>query len=238
MRAMLLAAGLGTRLKPFTNEHPKALAMVNGKSLLQRNIEYLVANQVNSIIINVHHFPAQIIEHLELMVKGPGLEIHISDESESVLETGGGLLKARPFLEGKEPFILMNVDILTDANLGQMLKDHNSSGAIATLAVSDRSTSRYLLFDDTMRLNGWRNIKTNEEKIRRKCERYFPWAFNGIHVLSPVIFSMIKLNGKFSMIDVYLELAQEQRIRGFDVSASKFIDVGTPESVQIAEEIF
>ena len=237
MKAMLLAAGLGTRLKPFTDAHPKALVIVNGKSLLQRNIEYLASFGITDVIVNVHHFPDQITEAIKNN-NGFGSNVSISDEKDEVLETGGGLLKARTFLDDNDPFVLMNVDILTDLDLGKMAEQHLTSKALATLAVSNRKTNRYFLFDELDTLSGWKNIKTGEQKIRRESTKYIQKAFSGIHVISPAIFSLIKMKGKFSMVDVYLELCKTHTIAGFDHSTSKFIDVGKPESIAIAEEIF
>lgn len=237
MKAMILAAGLGTRLKPFTEEHPKALATVNGKSLLERNIKYLASFGIRDIIINVHHFPDQIIRAIKDN-GGFGSNVTISDEKDEVLETGGGLMKARPFFKSTEPFVLLNVDILTDLDVSKMIEQHISSKALATLAVTHRQTTRYFLFDDVGKLCGWKNSKTAEQKISKEAPKYFEKAFSGIHVISPQIFSLIKLKGKFSMVDVYLELCKSQIIMAFDHSTSKFIDVGKPESIAIAEEIF
>ena len=237
MKAMILSAGLGTRLKPFTDEHPKALAMVNGKSLLQRNIEYLQSFDIKDVVVNVHHFPNQITDLIKKN-KGFGSNITISDESDAVLETGGGLLKAKDFFDKKGSFMLMNVDILTDLDLGKMIAQHNASKALATLAVSNRKTMRYFLFDDVGNLCGWKNKKTGEQKISREAKKYFEKAFSGIHIISPQIFSLIKCKGKFSMVDVYLDLAKTQTIAAFDHSTSKFIDVGKPENIVIADEIF
>src|ERR1700761_2324422 len=152
-RAMILAAGLGTRFKPWTDQHPKALAPINGKSLLQRNIEYLQRYGIRDVVVNVHHFAEQIIAALEEN-KGWGSQYTISDETDEVLETGGGLKKARPFLE-KAPFILMNVDILTDMNLSLLIADHFQHHPLVTLAVTNRNTSRYFLFDEQDELCGW-----------------------------------------------------------------------------------
>lgn len=234
---MILAAGRGTRLKPFTDEHPKALAVVNNKTLLQRNIEYLASFGITDVIINVHHFPEQIIDFVKVN-SGFGSKVTISDEGEEVLETGGGLVKARTFFNDDEPFVLMNVDILTDLNLRRMVKQHKSSKALATLAVTQRKTNRYFLFDDLETLCGWKNVKTGEQKISKESGKYFEKAFSGIHVISPAIFPLIKLEGKFSMVDVYLQLCKTNCIMGFDHSTSKFIDVGKPESVIMAGEIF
>jgi MurNAc alpha-1-phosphate uridylyltransferase len=237
MKAMLLAAGLGTRLKPFTNEHPKALAVINGKTLLQRNIEYLASFGITDVIVNVHHFPHQITDSIKKN-NGFGSNITISDEKDKVLETGGGLMKAKDFFDDEESFVLMNVDILTDMDLRRMIKQHRSSKALATLAVTQRKTSRYFLFDDLENLSGWKNIKTGEQKISKESGKYIEKAFSGIHVISPKIFPLIKLKGKFSMVDVYLQLCKTNCIMGYDHSTTKFVDVGKPESIAIAEKIF
>ncbi|MDE3142650.1 MAG: NTP transferase domain-containing protein [Bacteroidota bacterium] len=235
MRGMILAAGLGTRLKPFTDKHPKALAVVNGKSLLQRNIEYLQQFGIREVIVNVHHFADQIIDAVKKN-NGWGSVVSISDETNEVLETGGGLQKASWFF--KEDFVLMNVDILTDLDLQAMIGQHKKNNALATLAVTERNTSRYFLFNQQHELCGWKNIKTGEEKIRRNENDLQQKAFSGIHVINPTIFSFIKQQGKFSMVDVYLSLCADHSIQYFDHSQSKFIDVGKPESIATAEAMF
>jgi N-acetyl-alpha-D-muramate 1-phosphate uridylyltransferase len=260
-KAMILAAGLGTRFAPWTNSHPKALAIVNGKSLLQRNIEYLQAHGISDVVVNVHHFAQQVIDALA-MNNGWGSKITISDETDQVLETGGGLKKARPFLD-QAPFIMMNADILTDLDLSKLIRDHFQHRPLATLAVTGRTTSRYFLFDEQMELCGWRNTKTGQERIARpaparpgpivstpvpdpaapaprtpKSAAQTPKAFSGIHVIDPAIFPLISQEGKFSIVDVYLDLAVNQAIRGFDHSQTKFVDVGKPESVPQAEALF
>ena len=238
MKAMILAAGLGTRLKPFTNKHPKALITVNSKTILQRNIEYLAGYGIKDVIINVHHFPDQII-HLIKTKKGFGSKITFSDETNEVLETGGGIKKAGWFFEKeKDPFVVINVDVLTDMNLEEMILQHKKQNPLVTLAVTQRDTSRYFLFDELDHLCGWRNIKTGDQKMSREAEKITQKAFSGIHVISPKIFTLIKMEGKFSMVDVYLELAKTQTITAFDHSGSKFIDVGKPESILKAEKLF
>jgi NDP-sugar pyrophosphorylase family protein len=238
MKAMILAAGLGTRIKPFTDNHPKALAMVNNKTILQRNIEYLASFGINSIIINVHHFADQIISFIKKN-NGFGRNISFSDERDEVLETGGGIKKAAWFFEKQnEPFVVMNVDVLTDMNLNAMISLHQTNKPLATLAVSSRQTSRYFLFNEENMLCGWKNVKTGEQKISRQSSKYIEKAFSGIHVISPEIFSLIKMQGKFSMVDVYLELAKTHSIQAFDHSGSRFIDVGKPESILEAAQIF
>jgi NDP-sugar pyrophosphorylase family protein len=238
MKAMILAAGLGTRLKPFTNKHPKALVTVNSKTILQRNIEYLASFGIKDVIINVHHFADQILNLIKNK-KGFGSKITFSDETNEVLETGGGIKKAGWFFEKeKDPFVVMNVDVLTDMNLEEMILQHKKQNPLVTLAVTQRDTSRYFLFDELDHLCGWRNIKTGDQKMSREAEKITQKAFSGIHVISPKIFTLIKREGKFSMVDAYLELAKTQTITAFDHSGSKFIDVGKPESILKAEKLF
>jgi N-acetyl-alpha-D-muramate 1-phosphate uridylyltransferase len=234
MKAMILAAGLGTRLKPFTEKHPKALYPINGKTLLQRNIEYLKAYGFKNVIVNVHHFANQIIDEIKNN-RGWGSNVVISDETNEVLETGGGLKKAADFfMNGDEPFVLLNADMLTDLNLSKMLALHKEKNPIATLAVTDRPTSRYLLFDENNFLCGWLNEKTGEQKGKAGTKK----AFSGIHIISPKIFSLITEEGKFSMIDLYVRLATTHTIMAFDHSNGKLIDVGKPESTELAASLF
>jgi N-acetyl-alpha-D-muramate 1-phosphate uridylyltransferase len=238
MKAMILAAGLGTRLKPFTDHHPKALAIVNGQTILQRNIQYLASFGIKEVIINVHHFADQIIDFIKKN-NGFGSDITFSDETNEVLETGGGIKKAAWFFEKEESrFVVMNVDVLTDLNLNKMIFQHEKDSPLATLAVTSRETSRYFLFDEKNQLCGWENVKTGEKKISRESKKYFPKAFSGVHVISPKIFALIEMEGKFSMVDVYLELAKSHVIAAFDHRDSKFIDVGKPESILKAEGMF
>lgn len=238
MKAMILAAGLGTRLKPFTDSHPKALAVVNEKTILQRNIEFLGRFGISEIIINVHHFANQVIDFLKKN-KDFGSKITISDEGDEVLETGGGLKKASWFFEGDDsPFIVMNVDVLTDLNLKRMIEQHYKLQPLATLAVTNRHTSRYFLFDEVDLLCGWKNIKTGEQKISREASGYIQKAFSGVHLISPKIFSLMFADGKFSIVDLYLELSKTHGITAFDHSNSKFIDVGKPDSIMKAEKLF
>ncbi len=233
---MIFAAGLGTRLKPFTENHPKALAVVNEKPLLQRNIEYLKSFGINEIVINVHHFADQIIEFLEKN-NYFGIEITISDETDQVLETGGGLVKAKANFE--EDFLVMNVDILTDLNLADFIKAHQANKSLVTLAVSDRNSSRKLFFNEQNELKGWRNLKTEEEiKAIDSLDNCKDLAFSGIHVISPALFDKITEKGKFSIMKVYMDLMQTESILGFDHSGGILIDVGRPESVLEAEQFF
>ena len=164
MQAMIFAAGLGTRFKPWTNDHPKALALVNGKSLLQRNIEYLQRFGIKDVVVNVHHFADQVIEAIK-QNNGWGSNIIVSDETNEVLETGGGLLKAKDLFKPRERIITCNVDILTDLDLNKLIAFHETHKPLISFAVTNRKTSRYFLFDKNSRLCGWRNTKTGEEKI-------------------------------------------------------------------------
>ncbi|PWT77426.1 MAG: nucleotidyltransferase [Bacteroidetes bacterium] len=236
MKAMIFAAGLGTRFKPWTDHHPKALAIVNGKTLLQRNIEWLGLYGIRDIIVNVHHFADQIVDSVKKN-NGWGAKITISDESDSVLETGGGLKKAGWFFDAGT-FVVVNADILTDLDLHAMISDHRSNKPLATLAITDRKSSRYFLFNEKQELKGWRNTKTGEEKISVPSSNLVEKAFSGIHIIEPGIFDLIKQEGKFSMVDVYLDLASKETIRGFNHSGSKLVDVGRPESVAEAEKLF
>jgi len=234
---MIFAAGLGTRYKPWTDSHPKALAVINGKSLLQRNIEYLQQHGIENIVVNVHHFSGQIKEVISVN-KGWGSNIIISDETNEVLETGGGLWKAKDLLKDKGTFITLNADILTDLDLAAFYMFHKSTNALISLAVTDRVTSRYLLFDMDDRLCGWRNTKTGEEKIPVQNKELFQKAYSGITLFEEQIFDLIPQRGKFSLIDTFLSLAADQQIMGFDHSGGKFIDVGKPENVSAAEKLF
>lgn len=236
MKAMILAAGLGTRFKPWTDLHPKALALVNGKSLLERNIIYLQQFGIRDVLVNVHHFAVQILNAIHLN-KGWGSKISISDESNEVLETGGGLKKAAFFFDSGS-FVLMNVDILTDMHLDAMVAYHKEKKPLVTLAVTDRTSSRYFLFDNDQRLSGWRNDKTGEEKISIPVSDPMRKAFSGIHCISPELFPLIHKEGKFSIVDLYLELAKTKTILGFDHSGSRLVDVGKPDAVTVAEKLF
>lgn len=233
MQALILAAGFGTRLKPFTDKHPKALAIVNGKTVLQRNIEYLQRTGIKDVIVNVHHFAEQIIDLIEANL-GWGSNVSISNESSEALETGGGIVKAGWFLQQSENCLVMNADILTDLSLEEMIDFHQKEKPLATLATTNRPTSRYLLFDEKQQLCGWRNNKTKEQKGIGGTEK----AFSGIQILNRAIFSIIPFSGKFSMIDVYLDLCTTNTILSFDHSNGKMIDIGTMEKLEQAEAIF
>lgn len=239
MKALLLSAGLGNRLKPFTDNHPKALAPVNGRSLLECNIRNLQRFGIYDIVVNVHHFAGQITDLLQ-KEQGFGSRIEISDETDEVLETGGGLRKASAFLDSGEDFLVMNVDILTNADLDRLIGTHRASGALATLAVQQRISSRYFLFDEQQLLRGWENVRTGDciipggEPRNRLQQR----AFSGIQVLAPEIFSLIERQGKFSLVDLYLDLCGRRQLIAWDHTGDLLLDVGKPESLAKAASLF
>ena len=234
---MILAAGLGTRLQHLTKDHPKALVEINHQSLLERNIRYLQTFGIREIIVNVHHFPDQIIRSVEAN-RGWGSNVVISDERDALLETGGGLIKASWFFEKESFFLLMNADILTDLNLDVMMESHLRNQPLATLATTERVSSRYFLFNGNNELSGWKNEKTGEIKIARSSPVLTPRAFSGIHLIQTTLFGLITRTGRFSIVDLYLDLAGQQVIQSFDHSGSKLIDVGRPENIPLAEEMF
>lgn len=240
---MIFAAGLGTRFKPWTDHHPKALALVNGKSLLQRNIEYLQQYGITDVVVNVHHFADQIIEAVEKN-KGWGSNVVISDERDEVLETGGGLMKARHLLEGDAPFVTINVDILTNLNLDDLLAYHQQHKPLISFAVTNRKTARNFLFDAAGKLCGWRNVTTGEEKgpvlsyNEDEKKKLIEKAYSCVVVFEPHVFSLIRQSGKFSLTETYLDLAADHTILGYDHSGDTLVDVGKPESVAVAEAAF
>ncbi len=236
MKALLFAAGKGTRLKPFTDSHPKALARVNGKTLLERNLLYLQSYGIQDFVINLHHFGDQIRQYLKEH-NNFGANIDFSDESKSLLETGGGLLFAKERLQNEKHFLIMNADILTDLNIDAFLNHHENKEALVTLAVSDRKSSRKLLFNKQMVLQGWRNISTGEERLSTASEELRELAFSGIHCMDSRFLERMGRRGKFSIMDEYLDQMKEGIIQGFEHSA-KLVDVGRPESVLEAEKYF
>ncbi|MFM2146475.1 MAG: hypothetical protein RL732_1311 [Bacteroidota bacterium] len=239
---MIFSAGLGTRFRPWTEKHPKALALINGKSLLQRNIEYLQQQGIRNVVVNVHHFAEQILHVLE-QNKGWGSQIQISDESEALLETGGGLLKAQHLLDQEPFFVTINVDILTDLNIQELFQFHQKEEALISLGITERPSSRKLLFDPSNRLIGWKNTATSETKMATKEYKgtesaIKARAYSCVAVFNSKIFSLIRQKGKFSIIDTYLDLAGQYKIAGYEHSGGRLIDVGKPEAIALAEELF
>ncbi len=237
MKAMIFAAGLGTRFKPWTDHHPKALALVNGKSLLQRNVEYLQQYGIREVVVNVHHFADQIMEAVQ-QHQGWGSRIQISDETDAVLETGGGLLKARPLLEGNEPFFTLNADFLTDLRLDHLLAYHRQRKGLISFGITNRPSSRNFLFDADNRLCGWINNHTGEKRMAIDQPGLHAMAYSCVALFEPRVFDLIPQRGKFSLVDTYLSLAADYPIYGYDHSGDRLVDVGKPESVAVAEELF
>ena len=233
---MIFAAGMGTRLQPFTDNHPKALAQVNGVPLLERNIKYLQSYGINDFVINIHHFGGQILAFLAEN-DNFGANIEISNESDELLETGGGLLFAKRFLENEKTFLIMNVDILTDLNITNFINIHELKGGMVTLAVSDRESTRKLMFNDKMYLKGWKNLITNKKTVVGGIFKLRELAFSGVHCVNSEIFTKITRTGKFSIMDEYLDMMKEDIIIGYQHTAN-LIDVGKPESVAEAEKLF
>jgi NDP-sugar pyrophosphorylase family protein len=244
MNAMILAAGLGTRLRPLTNDRPKALVTVAGHTLLEITLARLRSVGVHDVIINAHHYREMILDFLKAN-SNFGMRVEVSCEEE-LLDTGGGLKKAAYFFldSPEEPFLLHNVDVISTIDLTRMIGFHVEHNALATLAVQMRKTSRYLLFDEDEQLCGRRIIRdSNDDVIKnelvRPVQNEHPLAFSGIHILSPRIFANMAEKGAFSIIDAYLHLAaQGERIVAFRADEYYWRDLGRPESiVQATQDI-
>ncbi|MBK3519710.1 nucleotidyltransferase family protein [Carboxylicivirga marina] len=237
MNAMIFAAGLGTRLKPLTNQLPKALAPFQGKPLLWHAIRELEGIGVERIVVNVHHFSEKIIQYVQANTWQS--EVLISDESDLLLETGGGLLKAQSLFIPNKPIIIRNVDIVTSTNLESFIYSHRKNKNDATLMVKSRNTSRYLCFNDEMQLCAWKNIKTNEQIEVIKAENKVDLAFSGIHIIEPGLLNEMGEIRPFSIIEAYLKLAKNHQIKGYDVGKDEaWFDVGTIEKLEEAEQYY
>jgi len=238
MKAMILAAGLGTRLRPLTDHRPKALVEVAGRTLLEITLARLRTFGISDVIINVHSFADMMLEYLQ---KNDNFGMHIEISREEVLlDTGGGLKKAAYFFrDDPEPFILHNVDVISTINLERMVQFHTENQALATLAVQDRKTSRYLLFDEQRQLCGRRSRSDEKNELVRPSQAVRAVAFSGIHVISPRIFSMMSEEGAFSIINSYLRLAAHgEKILSFRADEYYWRDLGRPENVVQAAEDF
>jgi len=237
MKAMIYAAGLGTRLRPLTDNKPKALVEINGVTLLEHTINKLKAAGFDEIIVNVHHF-AELVKNFLTQKNNFGIRIEISDESEQLLDTGGGLKKASWFFDDGKAFLVHNVDVVSDIDLKKFHESFSQTGALASLAVRNRATSRYFLFDDDLNLCGWKNTETGEIKtVKGEAGNLSPLAFSGIQMISPGIFSLINESGKFSITGLYLRLAEENTIKAYRHDDGFWIDVGKPESLTEAAKM-
>lgn len=238
MKGFIPCAGVGSRLKPWTDSHPKALAPVAGKPMLKHIVDKLHSEGISDITVNTFHFADQIKD----FIFGQNWSINISDESPYLLETGGALLHAKHLLEGEEPILVHNVDILSNANLKNLIDFHFEQECEATLLVSDRPSSRKLLFDDNLMLKGWHSLSSNEYKPEIISENQFEeLAFGGIYIFSPSILrDMVEkgYTGKFSIIDYFLNSLSYHRYKAFLQPDLKILDIGKPESYDRAQEVF
>lgn len=235
---MILAAGLGTRLKPLTDSVPKALIKIKDFTLLELQIKKLKSEGFDQIIINVHHFADKVKAYLE-QNNFFNCRITLSDESEKLLDTGGGLKKVSYFFSDGKPFAVYNVDILSSINLKKMMNYHLTSSAIATLAVKKRKSSRKFLFDKENYLAGWMNKNTNEQIfVSQKKVDFFPFAFSGVQILDPEIFKYFPEKDVFSLIELYLTAAKNDRITGYIDNEDDWMDLGKIENLVEAENLF
>ena len=237
MRGFIFAAGLGTRLRPLTDTMPKALVPVCGKPLLAHVADRLIAEGFDELVVNVHHFPEQIRDFLSVFYP----YATVSDESDCLLETGGAVLHARPLLEGCGKFLVHNVDIISDISLRDFAAS-SPEDAVATLAVSERRTRRYLLFDDDMRLMGWTDTATGEVRSpygNLDVSKYRMLAFSGIHLISDSVFPLMEeaMDGeeRFPIMDFYLRICRDHPVAGYDATGSRLVDVGKYGSLGEAE---
>lgn len=242
MKAMVLAAGLGTRLRPLTDDCPKALVKIDGRTLLEIALSRLREFGIREVVINVHHFADAILSYLKAN-ENFGMRVEVSREEE-LLDTGGGLKKARWFFledasQREEPFLLHNVDVISTIDFGRLVKFHSEKAALATLAVQDRETSRYLLFDEKLQLSGRRSGQGGDTELVRPSSEFRALAFTGIHVISPRLLRMMDEEGAFSIINTYLRLAGAgENILGFRADEYYWRDLGRAEQVQQAAEDF
>ena len=249
-QAMIFAAGLGTRLKPYTNHCPKAMVEVAGRPMIAHQLEKLHKAGFTRVVINVHHYAEQIIDYVNAN-NGFGLDVAFSDERGQLLETGGGIRKALPLFDTDSPVLIHNVDIFSNADLDALYTKHITTGADASLLVSQRTTSRYFVFDDEDRLVGWKNLQTSEvrtahdglkpalEHLTEDDESYRLRAFSGIHIISPTLFPLLERQGEvFSITNFYWQNSLCQRIRCVEAPKGfQWVDAGKPEALKRADEI-
>ena len=242
MRAVIFAAGLGTRLYPYTKDIPKALVEIRGTAMLGHTLQKMKASGIKDVVVNVHAFADKVESYLnDYSLTNPEIQIQVSDERALLLETGGGLKKMQSMLED-DAFIVHNVDVLSSIDLNALEEadlhfSAENSLRLATLAVRKTESDRYFLFNESGLLCGWENVKTGEQKISRPLEKNLQrFGFTGIHLIHPELFPLMTEEGVFSITDVYLRLASNHEIRMFDVSDAEWFDIGSPEQLRLAEE--
>jgi len=237
INAMIFAAGLGTRLKPYTTNCPKALVELAGKPLLEHCILKLIDFGVDRIVINVHHFADQVEEFLQSK-DNFGVDIRISDERDLLLDTGGAIKKAKPLFIPNAPILIYNVDILSSLKLEDLFAAHKGNQALATLNLRDKNTNRCLCFNKEGLLSGWKNELSGEVKIvNESINTSETYSFSGIHIIDSQLLDLIEEGAVFSIIDLYLRLAKEHRIAGHYDSSDLWMDLGKPEQLLKAEEL-
>jgi MurNAc alpha-1-phosphate uridylyltransferase len=234
MKAMILAAGKGTRLRPLTNTTPKALIELNGMPLLEILIRKMIQSGIREICINTYYLAQQIHDFIEKH-QSFGIDIQFSDEND-LLDTGGGIKHAAPLLQGKEDILIHNVDILSNLDFQKMLQHHQQKKNMVTLAVSDRKGSRYFLFDEKEHLCGWTNKQSGEIKEARKVKNYHHRAFSGIQIISPLLLDYFPSERIFSLVDFYLDVCRKEVIEAFPHDAEHWYDVGKIEDIEYISE--
>lgn len=235
-QAMILAAGQGTRLRPLTNSIPKALVKVGSKTMFDHVAQKLFKSGAQRLVVNVHHLGGQIVDHIKQHYSGQ--PIYISFETESLLETGGGLKKAAHLMIPDLPVLVHNVDVLSDISFTKLAAFHKKNRALATLAVRNRNTKRYFLFNDQWQLRGWTNKETGETKlVHNQPETLHEMAFSGIHFIDPILFELFPDANRFSMVDFYLQVCSQHKIVGFDHTSGQWTDIGKPEQLEEASRL-
>lgn len=237
MNAMIFAAGLGSRLRPLTDNCPKALIKIDHRSLLEIALLKMSRLKIKKVVVNVHHHAQQIIDFIQ-NYRSNNMEILISDERDQLLDTGGGLLNAAPLFDRGSQILIYNVDVVTNANIEALIQYHNIHQNLATLFVQERKASRYLMFDNNNLLCGWKNPKTGEEKWVSDVVTSKAMGFNGVQVINYELLNLIDAKNAFPIIPVYLQLAEKHRISGWVDNKSEWFDAGTPEKVNNVREFF
>ena len=238
MKAMIFTGGLESSPRPQPAGEPKALVEINHEPLLAMLIRRLAEAGFDDIIVNVHHFASRISDFIK-QKNFAGIRIEISDETDLILDSGGGLKKVARFFNDDRPFLLYNLEILSDIDLAGLYRDHGCSGALATLVVRNRESERFMLFNDYLQLCGWENNETREYVMaRRSTVRLHRYAFSRIQIVSPLIFSLITERGAFSLVELYLRLASQHHIRGYPDNESIWMDLAKKEGLLEAEKLF